>query len=131
MVDLFGEIAVSVREVELWLFKVPRMPHYSTRRAWYAAGWNVISKIQRAKASGDLPTIFGDESCEFCGQTLCQEQANILSLVRPTDELVRLRRRVAVLELVLAAAIVPIARTPHERSPCRAPASRWRYRLLG
>lgn len=101
MGDLFGEIAVSLREVELWLFKVPRMPHYATRRAWYVKGWNVISKIQRAKAAGQLAEILGDESCEFCGQLLCREQADILSPVQPAAELARLRRRVMILELLL------------------------------
>jgi hypothetical protein len=124
MGDLFGEVSVSVRELELWLYKVARLPHYSTKRAWYAKGWNIISKIQRAKASGELADIFGGEDCEFCGQLLCREQEDILSPICPIDELARLRRRVLVLELVLSAAIAPTARTPHERSPATAPASR-------
>jgi hypothetical protein len=107
MDDLFGQIAVSVRDVELWLYKVPRLAHTSTRRAWYANGWNVISKIQRAKAAGTLAATFGDESCEFCGQVLCADQADILPPACPMDELTRLRRRVLVLELVLTAATAP------------------------
>ncbi len=124
MGDLFGEVSVSVRELELWLYKVARLPHYSTKRGWYAKGWNIISKIQRAKASGELPAIFGDEDCEFCGQLLCREQEDILSPICPTDELSRLRRRVMVLELVLEAATVPTSRQRFERSPATAPASR-------
>ncbi len=83
------------------------MPHTSTRRAWYTRGWNVISKIQRAKARGELEQILGDESCEFCGQVLCRDQADILPPACPMDELTRLRRRVLVLELVLTAATAP------------------------
>lgn len=100
MRDLFGEIAVSVREVELWLFKVPKLPHYATRRAWYVNGYNVISKIQRAKQRGELAAVFGDESCEFCGQTLAQDKEDILSPICPIAELSRLRRRVMVLEVL-------------------------------
>jgi hypothetical protein len=102
MVDLFGEVAVSLREIQLWLYKVPRMPHGSTRRDWYVHGWNVISKIKRAKLAGELDAVFGDESCEFCGQRLCDEVAPVSPGV-PEIELALLRRRVAVLELVLAA----------------------------
>jgi hypothetical protein len=101
MRDLFGEIAVSLRDVQLWLFKVPRLPHYSTRRASYVRQWNVHSKVARAKAAGELDSIFGDESCEFCGQTLCTEQADISPPVSPDHELSRLRRRVQILEMVL------------------------------
>ena len=77
------------------------MPHYATRRASYALGYNVISKIQRSKLMGWWSRDIPDECCEFCGQILCQEQADILSPVSPTDELARLRRRVMVLELLL------------------------------
>lgn len=101
MRDLFGEVAVTLREMQLWLFKVPRLPHYSTRRASYLRQWNVHSKLVRAKLSGELDSILGDQSCEFCGQTLCNEQADILSPIQPGDELARLRRRVEILELVL------------------------------
>jgi hypothetical protein len=124
MGDLFGEIAVSVRELELWLYKVPRLPHYSTRRSRYARQYNIAFKIARAKAAGELAAIFGDESCEFCGQVLCAEEADILSGVPPIDQLRLLRRRVKVLELVLKAATVPTSRQRSERSPATAPASR-------
>jgi hypothetical protein len=102
MVDLFGEVAVSLREIQLWLYKVPRMPHGSTRRDWYVRGWNVVSKIKRAKLRGELADVFGDECCDFCGQRLCDEVAPLSPGV-PEIELALLRRRVAVLELVLAA----------------------------
>lgn len=101
MRDLFGEIAVSLREIQLWLYKVPRMPHYHRRRASYVRQWNVHFKVARAKERGELAEILGDESCEFCGQVLCADQEDILSPVRPLDELARLRRRVRVLETLL------------------------------
>lgn len=100
MRDLFGEIAVSHRDVQLWLYKVPRLPHYSTRRAAYVRGWNVHYKVARAKERGELEQIFGDECCEYCGQLLEAEQAPIPA-VDPSIELALLRRRVAVLELLL------------------------------
>lgn len=111
MGDLFGDVAVSLREIELWLFKVPRIPHYSTKRAWYAKGWNIIDKIKRAKRDGTLPEILGDESCEFCGQVLCREQADILSPVSPAEELSRLRRRVVVLELLIVPGVIQKAKS--------------------
>lgn len=102
MVDLFGDVAVSFREIQIWLFKVPRMPYSSTRREWYTRGWNVVEKIKKAKLAGELAQVFGDEGCEFCGQRLCDEVAPLSPGV-PEIELALLRRRVAVLELVLAA----------------------------
>jgi hypothetical protein len=101
MGDLFGEVPVTLREIQLWLYKVPRLPHYATRRAAYVRQWNVLAKIRRAKLAGELPEILGDEGCEFCGQVLCREQEDILSPVCPSDELARLQRRIEVLELVL------------------------------
>lgn len=106
MRDLFGEVAVSLREMQLWLFKVPRLPHYSTRREAYARGYNIISKIQREKLAGTLADVFGDECCEFCGQVLCTEQADILPPVCPEKELSRLRRRVMVLELLTLPGVI-------------------------
>lgn len=110
MGDLFGEISVSLREVQLWLFKVPRLPHHATRREAYVRGWNVISKIQRAKEAGELAAIFGDESCEFCGQILCPEIISNAD-TRPAclaQELMLMRRRVMVLEIVLLATSMPV-----------------------
>lgn len=100
MRDLFGEVAVTLREIQLWLFKVPRLPHCATRRASYVRQWNVPFKIARAKAAGELPAIFGDESCEFCGQVLCGELADTLP-ADPSTELMLLRRRVQVLEVLI------------------------------
>jgi hypothetical protein len=100
MGDLFGEIAVSLQEIQLWLYKVPRLPHYATRRASYVRQWNVVDKIRAAKRRGDLSAILGDCSCEFCGRELESDQAAIPA-VDPAIELSLLRRRVQVLELLL------------------------------
>ena len=83
------------------------MPHYARNRASYTKGYNVISKIQAHKARGALDQAIPDEICEFCGQVLCADQADILPPVRPFDELTRLQRRVQVLELVLRIAAIP------------------------
>lgn len=100
--DLFGFIPVSLQEVELWLYLVPRMAHYQRGRAAYVKGWNVVEKIQRAKAEGRLDAILGDRSCEYCGQQLCQDQEVISPPVSlPQDEIKKLQRRIEVLELVL------------------------------
>lgn len=113
MRDLFGEVAVSLRELQLWLYLVPRLPHYSTRRASYAKGYNIAFKIARAKEAGELEQILGNESCEFCGQTLCMEKEDILPPVRPAEELSRLRRRLMVLELLITPGVpMPSASSP-------------------
>lgn len=101
MRDLFGQVPVSLREIELWLYKVPKLPAGSPRRAAYARGWSVADKIARAKLDGWIHDAIPDELCDFCGQQLCQIEAP--APIAPSDELGRLRRRVAVLEVVLAA----------------------------
>ena len=116
MRDLFGEVAVTLREIQIWLFKVPRLPHSASRRAAYIRQWNVPFKVARAKEAGELAAIFGDESCEFCGQVLCAEQTYIPA-ADPSEELMLLRRRVKVLELVLRAT------AQRERPACGRPPS--------
>lgn len=98
--DLFGQVPVSLREIELWLYKVPRLSAGSTRRQWYARGWNVADKIARAKAEGWYSSAVPDELCEFCGQVLAADQIAAPAPACPSEELARLRRRVAVLELL-------------------------------
>lgn len=122
--DLFGFVPVSLRELELWLYKVPRMAHYQRGRQAYIRNYSVVEKIQRAKLAGTLDQALGDCRCEFCGQELAQEQIENPAPVSPTDELQRLRRRVEVLELVIqaqaSAAIQP--RQAHESLRARLPA---------
>lgn len=52
--DLFGEIPVSLDDVETWIDVVPGWPRTTSaaRRANYARCWNVPDKIRAAKAAG-------------------------------------------------------------------------------
>lgn len=54
LLDLFGEIPVSLDEIEIWIDVVPGWPRTTcaARRARYAECWNVPAKIRAAKASG-------------------------------------------------------------------------------
>jgi hypothetical protein len=52
LTDLFGEIPVTLADVELWLDVVPAIPRTSWRRDHYASNWNVTEKIRRTKAAG-------------------------------------------------------------------------------
>lgn len=90
--DLFGEIPISVREMRLWLWKVPvwfSIQSHPRRGTAYLRDYRVAEKIARAKAESTLESIFGDESCPHCGQTLENDlQARIDAL---TDEISALR----------------------------------------
>lgn len=55
--DLFGEIPVSLSDVEIWIDVVPGWPRTSWRRESYAAAWNVPDKIRTAKITGHWPEI--------------------------------------------------------------------------
>lgn len=50
--DLFGEIPVTLEEIEMWIDVVPALRRDSWRRASYASGWNVAEKIRDWKATG-------------------------------------------------------------------------------
>lgn len=50
--DLFGEIPVTVPEIEAWLRAVPRIEPGTTRAAYYVTAWNVPAKIRAAKQAG-------------------------------------------------------------------------------
>lgn len=108
--DLFGDVPVTLRDLELWLYKVAKLPHYHRSRGTYARDWNIIGKIKREKLSGQLAKTFGEEDCEFCGQALCAVSPE--PTISPQAELDRLKRRVAVLEMVLLAATLPALRAP-------------------
>ena len=107
--DLFGDVPVTLRDLELWLYKVAKLPHYHRSRGSYARDWNIVGKIKREKLSGQLDKTCGDEGCDFCGQTLCAVAP--APTISPKEELDRLKRRVAVLEIVLLAATLPAMRT--------------------
>lgn len=55
--DLFGEIVVTLAEIELWITTVARLPPESPRRAAYARAWNVTEKVRAAKAAGCWPPV--------------------------------------------------------------------------
>lgn len=71
--DLFGEVPISRREMMLWMWKVPvwMTRHSSEHRIQsYLRGWNVAYKVARAKLTGALEQILGDEACPHCGVLL-------------------------------------------------------------
>lgn len=71
--DLFGEVIITQREVMLWMWKVPfwmTRNASAARIADYIRGWDVPGKIRRAKTTGRLEEIFGDEACPHCGVRL-------------------------------------------------------------
>lgn len=53
--DLFGALAVTHADIELWLTQVARLAPDSPRRAAYARYWNVAEKIATAKARDEWP----------------------------------------------------------------------------
>ena len=53
--DLFGQIAVSQADLELWVRVVVRLDPGSWRIAWYVRAYDVAGKIQAAKAAGQWP----------------------------------------------------------------------------
>lgn len=58
--DLFGEIAVSQDDVELWLNAVTNLSGSPWRRVAYAQAWNVVEKVRAAKAAGQWPPSKGE-----------------------------------------------------------------------
>jgi hypothetical protein len=53
MLDLFGQVAVSYDDLDLWVSALA--PGFATnehRRAHYIAQWNVADKVRRAKLAG-------------------------------------------------------------------------------
>lgn len=57
--DLFGEVVVTLDEVELWLDRVAGLPKDSPRRAYYAKFWNVADRIKAAKLNGMFDRLTG------------------------------------------------------------------------
>ena len=51
--DLFGDVIVTLDDVELWLNEVPKnLSHLSNSRLLYAKNYDVANKIKRAKLNG-------------------------------------------------------------------------------
>ena len=60
----------TLRDLELWLFKILRLPHYHRSRSTCVKNWNVIDKIQRAKLADTFHSTINGEDYDFCGQVL-------------------------------------------------------------
>lgn len=105
MRDLFGQVPVTLREISVWLYRIPRLHHIHRLRTngSYARNWHVIDKICRAKLEGSIDEILGDCRCEFCGQLLDADHQIPPPPVSPTEEIERLKRRISVLEMVIQA----------------------------
>lgn len=56
-VDLFGEVPVSLADIQTWLDVVARIERTSWRREHYARSWNVADKVRQAKLAGRWPEI--------------------------------------------------------------------------
>jgi hypothetical protein len=56
--DLFGEIPVTLEEVEHWLRTVPMLDPTTARAHTYAVAYDVIEKIRAAKVRGHWPRHF-------------------------------------------------------------------------
>jgi hypothetical protein len=101
--DLFGEIPVSQREVNLWLWKVPvwhtghSLPR---RREAYIRQYDVIGKIQRGKLQGTLQATLTDECCPHCCQPLEVDWDSQIEALQGQIEALRARPRAPVLRLV-------------------------------
>lgn len=68
--DLFGEIPVYTYDIELWLMCAPKMLPDSPRAAWYVKGWDVVSKIRRAKLAGTFQEMRASAWHDFSGRWL-------------------------------------------------------------
>lgn len=53
--DLFGEVSVTKKDIELWLDSIKQLSATPSRRAAYAKAYNVEEKIRKAKRKGNWP----------------------------------------------------------------------------
>jgi hypothetical protein len=59
--DLFGDVIVTLDDVELWLDKVPRhLSNSPNARSRYAKNYDIASKIKQAKINGSFYQLSGD-----------------------------------------------------------------------
>ncbi len=64
--DLFGDNSVTIDEVNAWCDAVaPHVCDTPSRREHYVKCYNVIDKIKRAKAAGNLEAILSRERVRF------------------------------------------------------------------
>lgn len=52
MDNLFGDVVVTLADIDAWLVAVPRIDPRSKRAAHYITAYNVVGKIKAAKLSG-------------------------------------------------------------------------------
>jgi hypothetical protein len=55
--DLFGQIAVTLDDVTLWVENVARIDRHSPRAAMYVKHYAIVEKIRAAKIAGTFDTI--------------------------------------------------------------------------
>ena len=61
MRDLFGEIPVSIRDVELWLDLIVNFRGSALRVGYYVLNCNVVDKIRAAKLDGSWTGLIDDD----------------------------------------------------------------------
>lgn len=54
MLDLFGEVVITLDDVELWLDAVPQLARDSPRRKYYAMHYDLSNKIRKSKLDGEF-----------------------------------------------------------------------------
>lgn len=54
MLDLFGEVVITLDDVECWLDSVPNLSLKSQRRQWYIEQWDVTNKIKCSILDGSF-----------------------------------------------------------------------------
>lgn len=60
--DLFGELVITLADIDRWILNVPHHiePH-SRHAAWYVTSWAVPDKIRRAKLDGSFDRLPREE----------------------------------------------------------------------
>ena len=67
--DLFGDVIVTLDDVELWLNVVPRhLSNSPNARLRYAKSYDVASKIKQAKLNGSFYTLCSDQNDYTCDE---------------------------------------------------------------
>jgi len=63
--DLFGEVIITIEDVELWLDAVPHIFRDQTRqREYYAQNWNVTNKIKLSKLDGSFEKLITERTLD-------------------------------------------------------------------
>ena len=82
MRDLFGEVPVTIRDVELWLDRIVNFRGSALRVAYYVLNWNVVDKIRAAKLDGSWQGLLEHDAAyrpfDFRHRRLCLRVAYLL-----------------------------------------------------